>query len=323
MSTDNPPELGGERPPVALIAGPTASGKSDLAVGLALARAKRGLASVVINADSAQVYADLAVLSARPSEQEMQGIAHRLFGAWDGATACSAADWAAAARAEITTAHAVGALPILVGGTGLYLRTLIEGIAPVPPIDPEVRTSVRELHVSEAHASLVQEDPERAGVLSPNDTARVARALEVVRSTGKTLAYWQARRSGGIANEVTLSPVILTAEREWLFGRCDRRFANMVDAGAVAEVETLVARRLDPALPVMRAIGVSEIAAWLEGLTTREEAIAKGQLATRQYAKRQATWFRNQPPEDWPRFTVDDSGWADKIETLFPFVLLT
>jgi tRNA dimethylallyltransferase len=304
---------------VALIAGPTASGKSDLAVRLAM---RHGHA-VVINADSAQVYADLQVLSARPTHDEMHGVPHRLFGAWDGARACSAAEWAAAARAEIDAAHACGALPILVGGTGLYLRTLIEGIAPVPSIDPEVRAAVRALPVAETYAALTLEDPERAAALVPTDTTRVARALEVVRSTGHALSYWQAAREGGIGGRVTLAPVVLTAGREWLQERCDRRFAAMVDSGAASEVGALLRRQLDPELPVMRAIGVREVAAWLTGETSREEAIAAGQLATRQYAKRQATWFRNQPPADWMRVAAESLPQDGRIETLFPSISLT
>ena len=160
---------------VALIAGPTASGKSDLAVALALELAGRGSRGVVINADSAQVYRDLRVLSARPTEEEMQGVEHRLFGAWDGAEPCSAADWAAAAKREIEDTQLVGAVPILVGGTGLYLRTLLDGIAPVPPIDPAIRATVRALPVTEAYAALQAEDPERAAALNPGDTARIDR----------------------------------------------------------------------------------------------------------------------------------------------------
>lgn len=159
---DSPIDSGQDRPPLALIAGPTASGKSDLAVRLALALMQQGRQAVVINADSAQVYADLGVLSARPSDAEMQGVPHRLFGAWDGALACSAADWAEAARAEIAAAHADKAVPILVGGTGLYLRTLLDGIAPVPPIDPEVRLRARQLPLNEARDALLHEDPEAA-----------------------------------------------------------------------------------------------------------------------------------------------------------------
>ncbi len=159
---------------------------------------------MVINADSAQVYRDLAVLSARPTAEEMRGIEHRLFGAWDGADPCSAADWAAAAKREIENAHLAGRTPILVGGTGLYLRTLLDGIAPVPPIDPAVREAVRALPTAEAYAALQAEDPERAAALNPADTTRIARALEVIRSTGKPLAHWQARRIGGIGEAVAL-----------------------------------------------------------------------------------------------------------------------
>lgn len=295
------------KPRLALIAGPTASGKSDLAVALALAERAEGREAIVINADSAQVYADLQVLSARPSVEEMQGVPHRLFGAWDGAQACSAADWAAAARAEIAAAHANGALPILVGGTGLYIRTLLDGIAPIPAIDADIRAAVRALPVAEAYAALQGEDPARAAALNPNDTTRVARALEVVRSTGLPLAHWQARREGGIADRVDLHPLILLPERGWLYARCDLRFELMWQRGALEEVEALLTRDLDPDLPVMRAIGVPEIAAFLRGETTQEEAIRAGQQATRRYAKRQFTWGKHQNPGHWPRLEYDNS----------------
>lgn len=291
-------------PPVALIAGPTASGKSDLAVRLAVAMAERGRRAVILNADSAQVYADLAVLSARPTPAEMQGIEHRLFGAWDGAVPCSAADWAKAARQEIAALHAERALPILVGGTGLYLRTLLDGIAPVPPIDPAIRAAVRALPVDEAYHALAREDPARAARLNPQDSTRVARALEVIRSTGRPLGEWQLQRAGGIANLIQLHPLILLPDRPWLYERCDRRFAAMLDHGAVAEVEALLARRLDPDLPVMRAIGVSEISALIRGELTRDEVLARGAQATRNYAKRQYTWFRRQSDDAWPRTNV-------------------
>ncbi|UVI38764.1 tRNA (adenosine(37)-N6)-dimethylallyltransferase MiaA [Qipengyuania spongiae] len=286
---------------VALIAGPTASGKSDLAVRLALAVERLGRRAVVLNADSAQVYADLKILSARPSNAEMGGIEHRLFGAWDGAVPCSAGDWAEAAKREIAMLHAEGAVPVLVGGTGLYFRTLIEGIAAVPPIDPLVREEVRALSVADAYAALQAADPERAALLAPADSQRIARALEVVRSTGRPLAHWQRQTVGGIGDRIALHPLVLLPERAWLNERCDRRFAAMLEHGAVEEVEALLARDLDPALPVMRAIGVREIAGWLRGEISRGEAVAAGQLATRQYAKRQYTWFRNQPPPSWPR----------------------
>jgi tRNA dimethylallyltransferase len=307
MSTVESPVMPQDRPRLALIAGPTASGKSDCAVRLAQLARAAGQDAVVINADSAQVYADLQVLSARPSEPEMQGVPHRLFGAWDGAQACSAADWATAARAEIDTAHAACALPILVGGTGLYIRTLLEGIAPVPAIDPAVRDTVRAMAASEAHAALSHEDPSRAAALNPNDTTRIARALEVVRSTGRTLADWQSERTGGIADRVTLTPLVLLPPRPWLYARCDARFANMLDGGAADEVRALMSRKLDPALPVMRAIGVREVAAWLGGEMTRAEALTAGSQATRNYAKRQFTWFNHQLPADWRRWASESS----------------
>lgn len=311
-STDS----GRDRPPVALIAGPTASGKSDLAVALAVALQARGRAAVVINADSAQVYADLAVLSARPTAAEMHDVPHRLFGAWDGATACSAADWASAAKAVIKEAHAAGAVPILVGGTGLYLNTLIDGIAPIPPINPAIRDAVRGMPVADAYAALQRDDPQRAARLSPNDTTRVARALEVVRSTGQPLGYWQEQREGGIASAIALHPLLLLPDRAWLYARCDRRFSLMLDHGAVAEVEALLARELDPALPVMRAIGVPEIAAYLRDEIPLAVAETMGQQATRNYAKRQFTWFRGQTSADWPRSESNNVAVSDHFASL-------
>lgn len=273
---------------------------------LALALKSRGREAVVINADSAQVYADLAVLSARPSAQEMQGIEHRLFGTWDGATSCSAADWANAAREVIAEVHERGAVPVLVGGTGLYISTLLGGIAPVPPIDPAVRETVRAMPLEQAWAALRQEDPDRAAALSANDTARICRALEVVRSTGRGLLAWQAERVGGIGDAIALHPAILLPDRAWLYERCDRRFGLMLDQGAIGEVERLLARGLDPAQPVMRAIGVPEIAAYLRGELSLAEAQERGAQATRNYAKRQFTWMRNQSPARWPRVHSQD-----------------
>ncbi len=305
MSTEDSLDVMAARPPLALIAGPTTSGKSDLAVRLALALAERGKRGVVINADSAQVYADLAVLSARPSVEDMRGVGHRLLGTWDGALACSAAEWAAAAMREIAAIHAAGAVPILAGGTGLYLRTLLDGIAPVPKIDPEVRAAVRTMPVSQAYAALTSEDPERAARLGPADTSRICRALEVIRSTGRPLSAWQAEASGGIADTVALHPAILLPDRNWLYRRCDSRFADMLQAGAITEVEALLARQLAPDLPVMRAIGVPEIARYLAGNLSLVETEMQGAQATRNYVKRQLTWLRHQLPADWPRLCAE------------------
>ena len=286
-----------QKPPVALIAGPTASGKSALA--LRLANATGG---AVINADSAQIYRDLPLLSAAPSENDRARAEHLLYGALDGALPCSAADWAGLAKAEIGRLHGLGRLPILVGGTGLYLRTLLDGIAPVPAIDPAVRAGVRAASVGENLAALAALDPVAAATLNPGDTTRIARALEVIKSTGKTLAAWQERRDGGIGETISLTALVLLPPRPWLYARCDRRFAEMVEQGALEEVKELLARKLDPNLPVMRAIGVSELGAHLRGDCTIDEAIAAGQQATRRYAKRQYTWFAHQPPPDWMRF---------------------
>jgi tRNA dimethylallyltransferase len=285
------------KPELALIAGPTASGKSALA--LALAERRNG---VVINADSAQVYRDLRVVSARPGAAEEKRAPHRLYGYRDGADACSAADWAEDAKQAIAEAHAAGRLPILAGGTGLYLRTLIEGIAPVPDIDPAIRAAVRALPVAEAHQALAREDPDAAARIRPGDTTRTARGLEVIRSTGRTLKDWQKAKVGGIGGEVALTPLILLPPRDWLYARCDARFAEMFSDEGIAEVRSLLERRLPPLAPVMRAIGVREIAAFLHGELSRESALAAGRTATRQYAKRQYTWFSRQPPAEWPRF---------------------
>lgn len=308
--------LGTERPRLALIAGPTASGKSDLAVKLALRAMADGREAVIVNADSAQVYADLRVLSARPSDDEMQGVPHVLYGAWDGAQACSAADWANAAKREIAAAHARGALPILVGGTGLYIRTLLDGIAPVPEIDPVIRAEVRTMPQEQTYKALQNEDPARAALLAPADTQRVTRALEVIRSTGHSLAHWQKQLSGGIADSVDLDPLILLPERQWLYKRCDLRFELMWQGGSIAEVEALLARNLPDDMPVMRAIGVPEIRMYCRGEASQSEAIAAGQQATRRYAKRQYTWLNNQNPGTWPRLTYENSIDTDHVASL-------
>ena len=284
-------------PKVALIAGPTASGKSALA--LSIADAHDG---VVINADSAQVYADLRILTARPSAEEEASVPHRLFGHVDAADATySAARWAAEATRAIDEVVAERRLPILVGGTGLYIRTLLDGIAPVPAIDPDLREQVRALPVAEAHAALALLDPRAAARLNAADTTRVARALEVVRGTGRTLADWQTERVGGIGDRLDVRALILIPDRDWLNARIDQRFAEMAETSQ-AEVTALLARTDIPQdAPIRRAIGVPEIAALVRGEMSKTDAIAAGSLATRRYAKRQYTWLRHQPPAAWTR----------------------
>jgi tRNA dimethylallyltransferase len=286
------------RPPLVVIAGPTASGKSALALALA-----EQIGGVIVNADATQIYCDLPILSAAPGDEERARTEHRLFEVQDGALSCSAADWAEMARREIEDIHGRGSTPILVGGTGLYLRTLLDGIAPVPRIDADIRQRVRDTPVEENRARLEQLDPNAAARLGPADTARIARALEVILSTGRTLTDWQKEKIGGIADQILLKPLIPLPPRDWLYARCDERFARMVEQGAVEEVKALLERNLDSNLPVMRAIGVSELAAYLRGDSSLDEAISAGQQATRRYAKRQYTWFAHQPPPDWPRLT--------------------
>jgi tRNA dimethylallyltransferase len=298
---------------LALIAGPTASGKSALALALA-----EGAGGTVINADSAQVYADLRIISARPSPADEARAPHRLYGYRDPARPCSAADWAADSKRAIAEARAEGRLPVLAGGSGLYIRTLLDGIAPIPEIDPAIRAAVRSFTVLHNYAALEREDPAAAARLRPSDSTRVARALEVVRSTGRPLAHWQEERTGGIAAEVDLVPLLLLPPRDWLYERCDRRFEEMMSDEGVEEVSSLMARGLNPMLPAMRAIGVREVAAFLRGELSREQALAAGRIATRQYAKRQYTWFSRQPPAGWPRFTepLDCGGRANALAGL-------
>ena len=264
---------------------------------MALARATGG---VIINADSAQLYREIPIISAAPSAADRALVDHRLDDARSANQPCSAADWAALARSEIADIHLSNRLPILVGGTGLYIRTLLDGIAPIPAIDPAIRSAIRASTVADNHAELKTLDPQSATRLNPADTTRIARALEVVKSTGQPLAYWQQHLAGGILSQVSLRQLILLPPRDWLIARCNQRFADMLDQGAVREVEQLMAMNLNPQLPAMLAIGVREIA---QG-GTREAIIARGQSATRHYAKRQYTWFSNQPPPDWPRFTT-------------------
>ena len=283
-----------------LIAGPTTSGKTDISLRLA-----RQVGGWVINADSMQIYRDLRVVTARPTEAQRAGIPHRLFGTVDGSEAFSAAQYAAAAGRAIAAADAAGAVPILVGGTGFYFTALTEGLADIPPIPAAVRQTVRQVlatHGSERlHATLAIEDPAAAGRLAPGDSQRIARALEVVRGTGRPLDAWQAdHRPGPLAGR-PLVRAVLTLPRDALRARIDRRFRAMVEQGALEEVAALQARHLDPSLPVMKALGVPPLIEHLASRLDLETAIARAVTQTRQYAKRQDTWFRNRF-DDWPRY---------------------
>ncbi len=253
-----------------------------------------------------------------PSPDELASTPHRLFGYMDGAEACSAARWADDAKREIEAAHAIGSLPVLVGGTGLYIRTLLDGIAPMPQINAEIRDAVRMLPTLAAWEALQNEDNQAAVKLSPNDGNRIKRALEVIRSTDKSILYWRQQKTGGIGGDIAITPLLLLPPRDWVYARCDTRFATMLRCGAVPEVLNLLKRNVPADAPVLRSIGVREITALLAEEISMDQTIRLGQIATRQYAKRQYTWFRNQSPLGWLRWEKDlnDSN-IDKIVTLF------
>lgn len=255
----------------------------------------------MVNADASQVYSDLSILSARPSREEMGDVPHRLFGTIDGAQPYNAAHWAEDAKRILARAWEDEQTPILVGGTGLYINTLLHGIAPVPDIDPDIRAEVRAMDPADAYALLEKLDPQSAARLHPADRTRIARALEVVRSTGRTIGDWQQQREGGIGDQIDTAPLILLPPRDWLRDRCDLRLDRMFSEGGIEEVARLRERQLSPDLPVMRAIGVPQVMAYLNGQISRDEALTQAKAATRQYAKRQYTWFRHQPPPDWLR----------------------
>lgn len=284
-----------------LIAGPTASGKS------ALARLRAAeMPSVIINADSMQVYSGLRVLTARPSAQEEAEAPHRLFGHVPPTVRYSVGRWLEDVAEVLAEARLAGLRPIVVGGTGLYLRALLEGIAPVPPIPAEIRTRW-ESHAEDPavlHRLLADRSPAEAARVRPSDRTRVLRALEVIEATGRTLPEWQAENApppllaAGEVDRIAIDP-----PRADLHRRIDERFVRMIAEGAVEEARSLASAGLDPALPAMKAIGVRPLIDFLEGRIGRDVAIARGQAETRQYAKRQVTWMRHQMA-DWPKWVA-------------------
>jgi tRNA dimethylallyltransferase len=247
---------------------------------------------VVINADALQVYRDLRILSARPSAQDEARVPHRLYGHVAAEQPYSVAVWVAEARAEIEAAWGRGLIPIVTGGTGLYFRALEQGLAPVPPIPAEVRGHWRGF-AGDLHAELARRDPEMAAKLQPADRQRITRALEVIDATGRSLLDWQREGQGGAALAgVEVERIFLDVPRAELRARADRRFDAMMATGALDEARALM--HLDPSLPIMRAIGLPELIAHLKGETTLEDAITRAKAATRQYIKRQSTWWRGQ-----------------------------
>jgi tRNA dimethylallyltransferase len=282
-----------------LIAGPTASGKSALALELA-----RTHDAVIINTDSMQVYRDLRVITARPTPAEEAGVPHRLYGHVDAAVNFSAGAWVADASNVLAEARAQKRLPIFVGGSGLYFKALTRGLSAVPPILPEVRDGVRARlerdGVEALHAELALVDPASAERLKPRDRTRIARALEVVAATGRSLTDWHRDGLPPLLPPDQFSALFLAPERDDLYARIDARFDTMLNAGALKEVGALAARRLDPLLPAMKAHGVPALIRHLAGEISLEEAAVIGRADTRHYAKRQFTWFRHQLPEfEW------------------------
>lgn len=283
-----------------LIAGPTASGKSALA--LAVARRTGG---VIVNADSMQVYGVLDLLTARPDAAALASAPHRLYGHVPPACAYSTGRWLADVAALVEAGAFAGRRAIFVGGTGLYFRALTEGLAPMPDIPAALRARLRRRLAAEGsaalHRVLATRDPETAARLQPGDGQRIVRALEVLEASGRPIGAWQAARSAPLVDLSQASALVIEPDRAALAAAIGRRFDAMLEAGALEEVAALRALALDPALPAMKAIGVRELSAVLDGQRTLAEAAARAKAATRQYAKRQATWFRHQLGPAWRR----------------------
>jgi tRNA dimethylallyltransferase len=305
----NSPEQGSK---AVLIAGPTASGKSALALELAQ---KTG--GVIINADSMQVYRDLRVITARPTSEEEAKVPHRLYGHVDAAVNFSVGHWVADAAAVLAEVRAQNRLPIFAGGSGLYFKALTRGLSAVPPIPPAIREAVRARlerdGVEALHAELARRDRASAERLKPRDRTRIARALEVIEATGRSLADWHREGLPPLLPPGEFSALFLAPDRDQLYARIDARYDGMLAAGALEEVAALAARHLDPLLPAMKAHGVPALIRHLSREITREEAAAIGRANTRQYAKRQFTWFRHQLPEfQWVKLE-EAAGWLTGV----------
>jgi tRNA dimethylallyltransferase len=276
---------------VTLIAGPTASGKSALAARIA---AERG--GIVVNADSMQVYRVLRILTARPTEAEEAVVPHRLYGFRPAAEPYSVAEWLKDLAPLLAAAREGGPRLVIVGGTGLYFKALLEGLSPVPNIPEDIRGQWRAEAAAkdsaELHAILRERDPAMAARLAPSDPQRIVRALEVLEATGRSLLDWQQVQGEALLGEGEAELLFVSPARETLYARCDARLDQMIEAGALDEVRQLAALELDPGLPVMRALGVRPLLAHVQGLLALDAAIAAAKTETRRYAKRQLTWAK-------------------------------
>ncbi|MGV2099600.1 tRNA (adenosine(37)-N6)-dimethylallyltransferase MiaA [Rhizobium sp. 21-4511-3d] len=283
-----------------LITGPTASGKSALAVKLA-----KQHGGAVINADSMQVYDTLRVLTARPDDADMEGVPHHLYGHVPAGTAYSTGAWIRDVVELLPRLRNKGRLPVFVGGTGLYFKALTGGLSDMPVIPDEIRAGLRQRLIDEGpsqlYAALQERDPAVAESLNPEDGQRIVRALEVLEATGRSIAAFQQQTGPVIVDPDSARKIVVLPDRAVLHQRINGRFEAMLEQGAEDEVRALLALNLPAEMPAMKAIGVSQIAAMFRGELTRDEVIDRGSAATRQYAKRQMTWFRNQMDDSWER----------------------
>lgn len=307
---------------VVVIGGPTASGKSALALDVA-----EEFNGVIINADSMQIYKGTPIVTACPTAADQARVPHRLYQVMDPSETCSAGYWEKLCIAEIEQVWAAGQLPVVTGGTGLYIKTLVQGISQLPPIPDDIRNHIRKRGDEEGVEALYNElqikDPEMAARLKPRDLQRICRALEVLETTGTSLAQLQREIKPKPTLEAQFATHIVMPPRETLYQRCDMRFDQMLELGALDEVAAFAKLKLDPKVPAMKALGVPELMGYLRGDYDLEEAKKIAQMQTRRFAKRQCTWFRNQISAAEIHHTQYSKSLRDKIYNKIRHFLLT